>query len=216
MKRYLMILVLSFFATFLLANVAWACIYIPPVENIDICHRTESEQNPWVEITIDENALETHLSHGDFIVDEENSCPPEDQEEEPTPIPTDTPDEDITPTPTEEPIVEQPSDSQGHQTSNISDSPPICNGVYADSATSGTGYRVDNDTVVMQWWASSSPHDSQILWYGSEEGNYPYSVVVPAGTGIQELNGLWWTGHTWARVDTVLANCVTTGSDFDP
>jgi hypothetical protein len=32
-----------------------------------ICHRTSSEKNPWVEITVSVNALQTHLNHGDFI-----------------------------------------------------------------------------------------------------------------------------------------------------
>jgi hypothetical protein len=32
-----------------------------------ICHRTKSEKNPWVEITVSVNALQTHLDHGDFI-----------------------------------------------------------------------------------------------------------------------------------------------------
>lgn len=32
-----------------------------------ICHRTMSKTNPWVEITVSVNALQTHLDHGDKI-----------------------------------------------------------------------------------------------------------------------------------------------------
>ena len=194
-------------------------------DQVTICHHTESEENPWVEITINENAWEAHSEHGDFLVDEEYVCPPQDEEEEPTPTPTEEPEitptpteepeEQITPTPTPEVVVDNPVTSS-NSNGEVGNNPPVCNGVYASSAVSGTGHRVDSDTVVMEWWPSSSPHDSQILWYGSQEGNYPYSVIVPAGIGIQELNDLPWTGHTWARVDTVWGNCVTEGISFDP
>src|SRR3990167_11532611 len=39
-------------------------------ENVYICHKTQSEENPWVEIEVDENAVDTHLEHGDFLIDE--------------------------------------------------------------------------------------------------------------------------------------------------
>jgi hypothetical protein len=32
-----------------------------------ICHRASSTKNPWVEITVSVNALQTHLAHGDLI-----------------------------------------------------------------------------------------------------------------------------------------------------
>ena len=33
---------------------------------VNICHATESQNNPWNAISIDESALQTHLGHGDF------------------------------------------------------------------------------------------------------------------------------------------------------
>jgi hypothetical protein len=43
---------------------------------VTICHSTGSETNPWVEITVSGNALDAHMEHGDFVVDEDNPCPP--------------------------------------------------------------------------------------------------------------------------------------------
>ena len=36
---------------------------------VNICHRTESERNPWEAIRINRSALDTHLDHGDFLYD---------------------------------------------------------------------------------------------------------------------------------------------------
>ncbi len=75
-------------------------------EKVNICHTTGSEQNPWNAIQIDEDALSTHLDHGDFLYEgpvEDNGKPdngdnqadqwcednaPEGEEEEPDPIQT--------------------------------------------------------------------------------------------------------------------------------
>ena len=34
---------------------------------VKICHKTESEQNPWNAIEVSSNAVEAHLEHGDFL-----------------------------------------------------------------------------------------------------------------------------------------------------
>ena len=60
---------------------------------ITICHRTSSESNPFVTITIDQNGLNGHMHHrGDIIPAPAGGCP---GRPIPTPAPTCTP----TPTP---------------------------------------------------------------------------------------------------------------------
>jgi hypothetical protein len=36
-------------------------------EKVTICHHTGSKKNPFVTITVSENALDAHLAHGDTI-----------------------------------------------------------------------------------------------------------------------------------------------------
>jgi len=117
------------------------------------------------------------------------------------------------PPPVEEPQPHNPPTFAGSSTEG---NQPVCNGVFVAPAVGGTGHRVDEDTVVMQWWPSTGQYDYQVLNYGFEKGNYPYNITVPFGQGIQDLNELFWSGHTWARVDTVAGLCVTKGEDFDP
>jgi hypothetical protein len=42
---------------------------------VTICHRTGSDRNPYVQITVDEHALEAHRRHGDIIPAPPGGCP---------------------------------------------------------------------------------------------------------------------------------------------
>lgn len=44
-------------------------------DRVDICHKTDSAQNPYVSISIDQNALEQHKQHGDIYPVPEDGCP---------------------------------------------------------------------------------------------------------------------------------------------
>jgi Ca2+-binding RTX toxin-like protein len=47
-----------------------------PADKVTICHATGSATNPYVEITVSENAFAAHQEHGDFIVDPSKGCSP--------------------------------------------------------------------------------------------------------------------------------------------
>jgi hypothetical protein len=64
-------------------------------DRVTICHRTGSETNPYVVITIDERALPAHLEHGDIYPVPPGGCPTSTAS-----TPTGTPTEPPTYTPT--------------------------------------------------------------------------------------------------------------------
>src|SRR5438105_11652268 len=45
-------------------------------KKVTVCHRTHSKKHPWVKIRISRNAWPAHRRHGDFLVDDNNPCPP--------------------------------------------------------------------------------------------------------------------------------------------
>lgn len=47
----------------------------PEPQKVTICHQTSSSTNPYVKITVSENALKAHAKHGDVKPDKYGNCP---------------------------------------------------------------------------------------------------------------------------------------------
>lgn len=82
-------------------------------DNVTICHHTSSAQNTWVTITINQNALQTHLGHGDTL----GHCPP-------LPTATSIPPTRVPPTATSVPPTSTPPVDVCRNLEGIQTSPP--------------------------------------------------------------------------------------------
>lgn len=103
-KLQIFILIVVVISLFLIGMVFFGKAGATYQEKVNICHRTESENNPWNAIRINQSALETHLEHGDFLYEgpvKENGHPTNDGDEwceENEPEEEITPTEGVTPT----------------------------------------------------------------------------------------------------------------------
>lgn len=151
-------------------------------DKVTLCHN----DNNWHEIEVSANAVDAHLSQGDFIVDEEHPCPPEEsagditgQEEEipAPPIPTVTIDaqkilcasEDMLP--------------------NWNDGADITETTAADFVASHDGCRLEKGWE-FQWGPQAAP-DAGPDFIGPAEGytTFTGSTEVPlTGATIDQIN----------------------------
>ena len=143
---------------------------------VTICHRTE---NDWEEITINENALDAHLEHGDFTVDEGSPCPPE-EEEEPTPTPT----PEVTPTPIP---TSPPSTTEASQATTPE---PVCPGGNTANLPISPQIKRQNGDAIAQWWPTGSDL-ANIYWRLVGSTNWEHSLPQVDNDGYEDnIHGL--------------------------
>lgn len=209
MKKLFFIFLLMVF----LGLLAWISLSMGPAGKVQAHYHSYSTPTPTEEPTATPNPTPTEIpkepceegyhlaSYGNNQEYEEEQCVP-----------------DETPTPTVE-ITREPEhhDPVGcTQNCGGSYNAPVCNGVELKPADVGTGVRIDSDTVEFHWNPSTDAHDKQVLLYGPDKDNLPYSVFDIAGDlGSQQVNGLT-SAHWWAKVGTWRDSCISWSETFDP
>lgn len=83
-------------------------------ESVAVCHQLGNGN--WKALDVDDDAVNAHLGHGDFLIDAQHPCPPvnvtPEPTEEPTSEATSEPTEQVTPVVTDEPTSEPTEEVQ--------------------------------------------------------------------------------------------------------
>lgn len=167
---------------------------VPGPDFINICHQTNSENNPWQAIRIDTSAWPQHEEHGDYRPYEgpmkdnghpdnfnnwaDDWCADNSGDPEPTP----TPEQNAEPTPTPTPETNNSSEEN-----DDSDENSECSAQAPTSAPELTIEEIRTNSVVLKWTAVE-PVTNYTIRYGHESGNYIFGVSDTGNVTTYEVN----------------------------